>query len=216
MRGNKANVVKAVIFDIDGVLLDSFEANLKFFQNLMKKTGYRPPTRKEFSALFHLSMMDTIRELTESISEEEIKKIWELGRSRKVEYDVERLTMPDTAEEVVKELDKQYLLGIVTSRVKESVYESPKLAKLKRYFKVAVSYQDTANHKPHPEPLLLAAQKLKVQPEECVYIGDVENDVTAARAAGMRVIIYSKNQLNHADARTSSFSKLPRLVASLQ
>src|SRR3989338_2220256 len=83
MRGNKANVVKSVIFDIDCVLLDSFEANLKFFQNLMKKTGYRPPTRKEFSALFHLSMMDTIRELTESISEEEIKKIWELGRSRK-------------------------------------------------------------------------------------------------------------------------------------
>jgi len=110
---------------------------------------------------------------------------------------------------------QNYLLGIVTSRIKESVYESPKLAKLEKYFKVAVSYQDTTNHKPHPEPLLFAAQKLGAKPEECVYIGDVENDIKAARAAGMKVIIYSKNKFDQADACTSSFIKLPELISSL-
>lgn len=209
------NMIKAIIFDIDGVLLDSFEANLKFFQDLMIKAGYQPPTREEFPEIFHLSMLDAIKALTKSTSEEEIKRIWEMGRSREVGYDVELLAMPESAEEIIEALSKNYLLGIVTSRIKESIYESPRLAKLEKYFKVAVSYQDTTNHKPHPEPLLFAAQKLGVKPEECVYIGDVENDVKAARAAGMKVIIYSKNKFDQADAYTSSFIKLPELISSL-
>jgi pyrophosphatase PpaX len=208
-------MIKAVIFDIDGVLLDSFEVNLKFFQDLMTKTGYHPPTRDEYLGMVHLSMMDAIKMLAKTASEKEVKKIWEIGRSNEIVRDVESLTIPDGAEAVMEELNKNYLLGIVTSRIKESVYESPELARLEKYFKVRVSYQDTANHKPHPEPLFLAAQKLGIRPEECVYIGDVENDIKAARAAGMKVIIYSKNQFNQADACTSSFVRLPELILSL-
>ena len=208
-------MIKSIIFDIDGVLLNSFEANLKFFQDLMIKTGYRPPTREEFPAIFHINMMDAIKALTKSTSEEDIKRIWEIGRSREINYDLRLVTTPREADKVIKRLSENYLLGIVTSRIKESVYESPQLAKLEKYFRVTVSYQDTTNHKPHPEPLLLAAQKLKVKPEECIYVGDVENDVKAAHAAGMKVIIYSENQFNQADACTSSFVKLPELILSL-
>ena len=71
-------MIKAVIFDIDGVLLDSFEANLKFFQDLMIKFGYRPPTREEFPPIFHLNMWDAIEALTKSDSEVEIRKIWDI------------------------------------------------------------------------------------------------------------------------------------------
>jgi len=208
-------MIRAVIFDVDGVLLDSFEANLKFFQDLMIKAGYNPPTREEFSAIFHLSMMDAVKALTKSSSEEEIKRVWEIGRSREVNYDIELLATPEGVKEVIEKLSQDYLLGIVTSRIKESVYESPKLAKLKRYFKVTVSYQDTMNHKPHPEPLLFAAQKLKAKPEECVYIGDLESDIKAARAAGMKIIVYSKNHFDQADACISSFRKLPECVPPL-
>jgi HAD superfamily hydrolase (TIGR01509 family) len=208
-------MLKAIIFDIDGVLLDSFEANLKFYQDLMIKAGYRPPTREEFPAIFHFSMMDAIKSLTKSDSEEEIKRIWELGRSREVGYGLDLLTTPEGIEEVLEQLNKDYKLGIVTSRVRESVYEFPKLAKLEKYFKVAVSYQDTTKHKPDPEPLLLAAHKLGVKPEECVYIGDVENDITAARSAGMKVVIYSQNQFNKADASTPLFTELPQMISYL-
>lgn len=208
-------MIKTVIFDIDGVLLDSFEANLKFFQDLMTKTGYQPPSREEFPAFFHLSMYDAIKALTKTNSEEEINRIFEIGESREVDYDVNLLTIPDQAEEVIKTLNKDYLLGIVTSRIRSSVYEAPQLATLEKYFKVAVAYENTANHKPHPEPLILAASKLGVKPEECVYIGDVENDIIAARAAGMKVIIYSKNIFKEADAGTALFSQLPELIKNL-
>ncbi len=208
-------MIKAVIFDIDGVLLDSFEANLKFFQTLMMKVGYPPPTRLGFAAVFHLNMMEVIKELTKSSSADEIKKIWELGRSREVEYDLDLLLTPDGAVEVIHRLSESYLLGIVTSRIRESVYEVPQLRKLEKYFKVVVSYQDTENHKPHPEPLLLAAQKLALKPEECIYIGDAESDVKAARAAGMKIIGFTKKQLNLADACTPTFTMLPALISSL-
>lgn len=208
-------MMKAVIFDIDGVLLDSFEANLKFFQDLMERFGHRPPTREEFPEIFHLSLWDAIILVTKSESVEEIRKIWEAGRSRAVVYPIELLAMPEAAEPVITALSKNYRLAIVTSRVNEAIYEAPQLARLKKYFLATVSYQDTVNHKPHPEPLLLAAQKLGVQPEESVYIGDVENDIKAAKAAGMKVIIYSINQVDGAGFRTSTFVKLPELIASL-
>src|SRR3990167_6881327 len=115
---------KAVIFDIDGVLLDSFEANLKFFQDLMIKFGYRPPRRKEFPPIFHLNMWDAIKILTKSDSEEEIRKIWEAGRDSEIDYPVELLKIPEGAEEAIKGLSKNYTLAIVTNRIRDSVYEA--------------------------------------------------------------------------------------------
>lgn len=208
-------MIKAVIFDIDGVLMDSFEANLKFFQDLMMKFGYSPPTREEFPPIFHLNMWDAIKVLTKSDSEEEIKKIWEAGRDRKVAYPVELLNMPEGTKEAIEILNRNYLLGIVTNRIKGSAFEASQLAKLKDYFKATVSYEDTVKHKPDPDPLFLAAKKLGVQPEEAVYIGDVGNDVKAAKAAGMKAIIYSKDKIPGADAQTSVFKEIPRLISSL-
>lgn len=208
-------MIKAVIFDIDGVLLDSFEANLKFFQDLMVKFGYPPPTREEFPPIFHLNMWDAIKALTKSDSEEEIRKIWEAGGSGEVVYPTELLNMPEGTEEVIKILSKNYLLGIVTNRIRNSVWEFSKLAEFKEYFRTIVSYEDTVNHKPDPDPLLLAAKRLSVQPEEAVYIGDVENDVKAGKAAGMKVIVYSQDKIPGADTYATSFKELPELMVSL-
>jgi len=69
-------MIKALVFDIDGVLIDSFDANLKFFQDLLSKAGYKPPTKKEYSPIFHLSMLDVVRICTKSADEKEIKRVW--------------------------------------------------------------------------------------------------------------------------------------------
>ena len=208
-------MIKALVFDIDGVLIDSFDANLKFFQDLLSKAGYKPPTKKEYSPIFHLSMLDVIRICTKSSDEKEIKRVWEMGRSRKVKYPIFLLKTTKDLEKIIIELSGKYLLGIVTNRVKEGIYKIPVLSRLQKYFQITVAYQDTKNHKPHPDPLLLACKKLGVNPDEAIYVGDAQSDIIAGKSAGMKVIFFSPDTNKNADATTSQFKQLPKLVESL-
>lgn len=203
-------MIRAIIFDVDGVLLDSFEANFEFFQNLMTRAGYRAPTKDEYLPLFHRTLRDTVQILTGLKSEAEIKRICDL-------IDVVGNQPPIItagAPKVIKDLSREYALAVVTSRNKAYAYEPP-LNALEPFFKATVAYEDTTRHKPDPEPLLLAASQLGVRPEECVYVGDVENDLTAARAADMKFILYSKEGKDGADGRVSRFKDIPKLIHQL-
>ncbi len=208
-------MIKAVIFDVDGVLLDSFEANLEFFQNLMRHTGYPPPTRESFSKQFHFSMWDAIKAMTGLEDDEKVKRVFEKGESADFPYSTDSIVMPEGAGEVIEILSGLYALGIVTSRLKANIFETPELAALKSCFKADVGFEDTEKHKPDPEPLILATRYLGVKPEECVYVGDLATDVEAAHAAGMNAIVYSKEAIESADAQTADFKKIPELIKSL-
>ncbi|MFZ4648512.1 MAG: HAD family hydrolase [Patescibacteria group bacterium] len=208
-------MIKAVLFDVDGVLLDSFEANLKFFQNLISGLGHRPPTREEYSQMFHIPMREVIKKFTNISSEEELNKICQIRAAGQIQYPIELLEYPDQLEEVIQVLKQDYILGIVTSRIRGGIFEAPRLLNLKEHFSVVVVHEDTEKHKPEPEPLLFAAKKLGVKPVETVYIGDLPSDLQAAKSAGMKVIIYSKDKFVEADACTDDFKTLPELIKKL-
>jgi len=207
-------VIKAVLFDVDGVLIDSFESNLQFFRDLLDSAGYQCPTRQALLKVHHLTMKDTIKTFAPEASDEEVEKLWDKGRTREMPYPDHLVVEPTGVEETLKELSESMVLGVVTSRVKEGIYSIPLLAKVENFFQVTVGYQDTENHKPDPEPLLFAARQLKIDPKEMIYIGDMEADLLAGVAAGMKVILY-KNELEGADGYASSFEELPELIASL-
>lgn len=203
-------MIRAVIFDVDGVLLDSFETNFLFFEELFRKTGFTPPTREEFKPMFHTTMWDIIKSVTNLDDDKKIEELWNFALTG--ELSTRNPKLSEGVAPVMQQLSKEFLLAVATSRVK--IFEEP-LADLKQYFKVAVGYEDTENHKPDPEPLLLATKRLGIRPEECVYIGDVENDVKAARAAGMKSIIYSQVPVAGADFITSRFEEMPNLIKKL-
>jgi len=208
-------MIKAVLFDVDGVLVDAFDANLKFFQDILVKAGYPLPAKEQFPKNFHLTMFDTIKMLTKSTSEEEVQRMWEIGNTREVPYRIDLMKIPQNRNAAIRTLSKMYRLGIVTSRIRNGVFDFPEAAKIQKYFSTAIAYEDTSNHKPNPEPLLLAAKQMNVAPNDVVYIGDVDDDIQAARAAGMKVIIYSKTPFDTPDGYTSSFKALPKLIKSL-
>ena len=208
-------MIKAVIFDIDGVLLNSFEANLKFFNDLLIKFGYSGTTGEEFRGLFHHPMKEIIRVLSKSESDDEIEKIWKAGVVREVRYPLELLVMPEKIEETLIALSENYSLGIVTSRVRSGIYEMPQLAELQDYFKVVVGYEDTDKHKPDPDPLILATEKFNLSPDECVYVGDGGSDIIAAKSAGMKAVLYAEIIHLDADANISIFTDLPDIIKNL-
>ena len=208
-------MLKAVIFDVDGVLIDSYEANLRFYQDLMVSAGYSPPTRESYRHMYHMTMRDVIKHVTNSHDEKEIEKIWLLGKNRYVSYHHELITSPKKYKSVLYSLHKKYILAIVTSRITGGVFSLPQLSELESLFKTIVYYEDTAKHKPEPDPLLLACERLALKPEEAVYIGDTNTDVQAAKAAEMNVIIYSKKAISGADANTELFDQIPKLIDTL-
>lgn len=204
-------MIKAVIFDVDGVLIDSFEANLQFYHDLFVNAGYPPLSREKF--IFHMTMDKIIREHTQLKDENKIKQIWQMGKDCR--YPDELVISPKNYDTVVRELSKKYTLGIATSRVYGGVFKLKQLSGLENLFKTAVYFEDTEKHKPDPEPLLLASQRLAVPPGESVYIGDTDTDIQAAKAAGMSVIAFSKSKLEGADAVTDSFDDIPKLIKNI-
>ena len=206
-------MIRAVLFDVDGVLLDSREANAEFYQELFAAVGHRVPSKEELLSMHYLTTWDVIRNVTGLANDKDIQKIWNVSQS--LEYEEKKFpTVPAHAEDVLRTLSQSYLLGIVTSRSKKYVYEGP-LERMKLFFSTDVAFEDVTNHKPHPEPLLLAAQRLQMEPNACVYIGDAQTDIEAARAANMKIILYAPAPFGAPDMHAASFSDLPALIAKL-
>jgi len=84
--------------------------------------------------------------------------------------------------------DAGAVTGVVTAKRREVALVTMRQAGVEGLIELVGAMEDTAAHKPDPEPLLAAAAKLDVAPENCVYVGDATHDVMAAKAAGMAVI----------------------------
>jgi pyrophosphatase PpaX len=79
-------------------------------------------------------------------------------------------------------------LGVVTAKRRATVELAFRRVPVGHLFDTVVGGDETDRHKPHPAPLLLAAERLGVPPDDCAYVGDSPFDVRAARAAGMHAV----------------------------
>lgn len=95
--------------------------------------------------------------------------------------------MPD-ALKVIMLLKREYELGLVTSGDRQRVEGQLRKFTLLRTFQARVCGGETERNKPDPGPLLAALQKMKLQTNECVYVGDTPEDIAMSRAAGVRAI----------------------------
>lgn len=209
-------MIKAIIFDIDGVLLDSVDANALFFEKMFKSISVKY-SRKEYIKLNHLTMWDIIKHFTKEKSEDKIKKIWQAGLEMPYPFDL--IVIPKDAVKVVSELSRKFKLGIVTARQKKGVESVLSSCGFRKYIDTIIKFGDYANSKPHPEPLLMALKKLRVKPQEAIYIGDMWSDIACAKSAGVRSVLY-KNEYSDLkrekpDYVVSSFKQLLKTINAI-
>lgn len=177
--------IKAIIFDLDGTLvntppliMDSFKrAVYKFYPNY-------PLTKTEITNVLGQTLPNTFGKYAKS--DDELEGMIQAYR----EYSSDK-TFPlngfDNLEEVLINLkDLGFLLGIVTSKTDYVVFDNLEELKIGSYFDIVVTHQDTDIHKPNPEPILLALEKLNVKNEEAIYVGDHENDISAGNNANVK------------------------------
>lgn len=209
-------MIKAILFDIDGVLIDSLEATRRFYQELLTKNGYAAPTREEYQDKFPLTMMDTIKFFTKSHDEQELKKIFDMGANSKENYHFELISSPIHMKETIRELSQNYTLGIVTSRIRDIIFEIPQLKEIEHCFQTIITPADTTKHKPDPEPLLLMLERLHISADEAVYVWDAESDLQAAQAAGIQFILFPKREMEWVIYSVDHFEGLPEMIKKLQ
>jgi HAD superfamily hydrolase (TIGR01662 family) len=178
--------IKAILFDLDGVLVDSPDAIWKAHNLAAKKLGYPTCKKEEIYRLIGMKWDDLIAILLPEADIELFKKT--VNEMYKDVY--KHVKLIGNANKVLKELkNRGFKLGLVSGSNRS--YADDVLKALKFDFSVLdvrVHSEDTERHKPDPDPILLALKKLKVKPKESIYIGDSLIDYRAAKAVGVNFI----------------------------
>ena len=184
--------IRAVLFDLDGTLLDT-APDMADSLNALRAEEQLPPL--PFDAIRNFVSHGS-NALVRLGFEAAPPERFEVLRARFLELYRTRLTLRTRPFEGIPELlgtlERCGLhWGIVTN--KPGWLTQPLLQGLGLYARAAavVSGDTLAQRKPHPLPLLHAARQLGVEPDACVYVGDAERDVLAAKAAGMRALVAS-------------------------
>jgi pyrophosphatase PpaX len=190
----EARRVSAVLFDLDGTLIDTTELILASCRHTFERhLKARCPSREAIIATFGRSLPELLLELarTEDVNDPET-----LAAEMLATYRAHNDEHHDALVRPFRDVDPMlaalrgsgFRLGLVTSKREGSARRGLARFALPEHFDVAVFHDDTETHKPDPAPLIEAARRLNVPVASAIYVGDSIHDIAAGRAAGMRTI----------------------------
>ncbi|MBI3114899.1 MAG: HAD-IA family hydrolase [Candidatus Kerfeldbacteria bacterium] len=199
---------RAVLFDIDGVLIESVRANAQFYRDLLGAFGFQGPTDEMQARHNHLPAKRAVRLYAPDQSDALYEQM--LARVPDIPYREDLLVLNEDAPTLIPTLASKLPLGLVSNRVRSSIERFVRWSKFEPHFTTIVSVEDTVEHKPHPAQLLHALRQLQLAARDVLYVGDAETDVQAATAAGMPVAQFAPQP--HA-AATHGLRRLAELEA---
>lgn len=174
--------VKAVLFDWDGTLLNSFAADERAYLAMFKALGIKF-TAEDLARHYHPDWYHVYRAARIHRSRwQEADRLWREA------YALENTTLLPGVRTVLRNLAKRFTLGLVTSGSRDRVCIQLENLQLARHFAVRVCAEDASPRKPHPAPLKRALQLAGLAPEDCVYVGDSPQDIEMARRANVCAI----------------------------
>jgi HAD superfamily hydrolase (TIGR01509 family) len=217
-------VTAAVVFDLDGVLLDSEQVWNEAKEALVRERGgqWRDEAPQRMMGMSSPEWSAYLRDELgvelepEQISDAIVTRLEQIYR--------ERLPLLDGAVEAVERLAEHWPLGLASSSNREIIDLFLELSGLAPCFEVTLSSEEVVRGKPAPDVYLEVARRLAAEPTACVAIEDSANGITAARAAGVAVIALpnphyppGEEELAGADLRIDSLHELtPELVEQVQ
>lgn len=178
--------LKAIIFDLDGVIIDSFDRQFQIFNELRKRYGLHDVNEKMFREKIWGNSLETIaNEFFKKQSYDEIKKRHEFL----VRKYINKVKLMDNAKEVIQKIKRSGIkTGLVTNATKNRTKKELEFLKIKDKFDIILTADDVEKPKPYPDGILKACERLNVQPDEVIYVGDRENDYKAGKSAGTFVV----------------------------
>ena len=187
--------VKAVIFDCDGVLFDSKQANIRFYNSIRAHFGLPPMSKEEEDYVHVHTAYESVKYIFRNFPH-----LQDVAQKYRVEKDyspfIKYMKMEPGLRELLKKLKSAGLgLAVATNR---SNTIGPVLEHfgLNGFFDIVISSLDVKNVKPHPESLYKILDFFRISNREAVYVGDSEVDYKMAKAGGVIFIAYKNRSLD--------------------
>jgi HAD superfamily hydrolase (TIGR01509 family) len=201
--------LRAVLFDWDGTLLDSYQADARAYVKTFSALGI-PWNLSELREQYSPDWYCVYRAV--GLPAERWPEADSLWRHF---YGGERPVLQPGARTVLQRLARRYRLGIVSSGSAWRVRAQLSKLNLRALFAARVFGDDSPRRKPHPAPLRLGMKRLHCPPEACLYVGDTPQDVEMARRSGVTVIGILENSPVPERLRSAKPNILIRRLADL-
>lgn len=183
--------IKALCFDVDGTLSDTDDLYTQKVSRLLPRFLFRDPDHAarrfimwvEAPGNALLGFADAI-----SLDDEMIAFIDWMSRHRRKSASAKKFLIIPGVKEMLEQLKGKYPMSVVSARDEKGTMRFLEQFDLVKYFDVIVTGLSAKHTKPYPDPILLAAQKMGVEPEECLMIGDTTVDMRAGKSAGAQTV----------------------------
>lgn len=205
--------MSAVIFDMDGVLVESMDLDLAVWQGMLKDHGI-DFSEADYKAVTGMKSRDIFKKFLPDLTEVACAELGEQKEERFIEYAQKwSLQLVEGVVEFITKLQQDAVpISVATGANARKAAQVLRMFSLEPYFPVVVTSDDVTRGKPFPDLFLEAAKRLRVAPRDCVVIEDGVKGVVAAHAAGMKCIAittsHSKEELREADVVVDSFSEV--------
>ena len=209
--------ISAVIFDLDGVIVDSEPLHQKAFEDLFAELGRKHDHGIVFSEHVGLSDHSTLRAFLKKTGlQHELEDL----NKRKMNYFLRYLRQhrPIFKElhSLIPELARRYQLGVATSSPHQVAEVVMEISGLKSHFQVIIAREDIRFPKPDPEIYFTAARRIGVRPSTCCVIEDSLPGIQAAKMAGMTVVglttTHPPEKLKQADLIARTYEDVRKLL----
>lgn len=176
-------MIRAVLFDLDGTLINTNELIIKSFKHTYKSELNLEVEELEIYSHFGEPLFKTLS----YYGEENVDRLLNTYREYNSKMHDGLVSGFPMAREAVAGLKEMGLIvGVVTSKRKEMTGRSLKAGNLENTMDIIVTPEDTTAHKPDPEPILFACKALNINPDEVLYVGDTSFDLNCSRRAGAK------------------------------
>ncbi len=200
--------IKAAIFDLDGVIFDSAEANVAFYNHLLEVLGLPPMDEASRPVVHSACLDDSLLHLTGD--PELVQRAKDYFRSLDPTPFLAKLRTFPHAVETIRSLAERLRLAVATNRM-DTTHRALAHVGLTGAFEVVITPNQAGATKPDPRVMAVTLQRLGLERDQVVYIGDSEIDDQLCRAAGVRLVAF-RNPSLQAWAHLEDFRDLPPLL----
>jgi len=209
--------IQAIIFDMDGVIVDSEARHERAFLEVVREIGYGDKLALRFADYIGRSdQVLWVDFVARHKPPQTVEELLVMKRDRMVELIRREEPLFDGLPALIERLAACYALGLASGSERAVVEAVLDIEGLRRFFRAVVTDTDIPHGKPAPDIFLRTAELLKVPPQRCCVIEDSKPGVAAALAAGMEVIAITNThpaeELQHATRVVRTYPEIERLL----